>query len=270
MLIAEHRGPMLTQSKIQDPKSFPVLGVQVDAVQIPHVIEQMEEWIYERSGTHFIAVTNVDSVTRAWHQDYFRQALNAADLTVADGMPLVWVGRLRGHAMKRRVYGPELFLEFCRTTSAKGYSHFFYGGAAGVPEELADALAHQCPNLKAVGTYSPPYRPLTPEEDNEEVRMINQAAPDVLWVGLGGLKQERWMFEHRHLLNVPVIVGVGAAFDFHTGRLPQAPRWMREHGLEWLFRLWQEPKRLWRRYLIYNTQFVFLVVLEFLGIHRQY
>ena len=100
--------------------------------------------------------------------------------------------------------------------------------------------------------------------------MINQAAPDVLWVGLGGLKQERWMFEHRHLLNVPVIVGVGAAFDFHTGRLPQAPRWMREHGLEWLFRLWQEPKRLWRRYLIYNTQFVFLVVLEFLGIHRQY
>lgn len=268
MLIAERRRPMVTQSKIENPKSFRVLGVQVDAVQIADVIHQMEEWIYARDGTHFIAVTNVDSIMQAWHHDSFRQILNAADLTVPDGMPLVWLGRLKGHGMKRRVYGPDLLLDFCRATRAKGYGHFFYGGSAGVTERLADALVQHCPRLRVVGTYSPPFRPLTPGEDREAVEMINQAAPDVLWVGLGCPKQERWMFEHRHRLNVPVIVGVGAAFDFCTGRVAQAPRWMREHGLEWLFRLHQEPRRLWRRYLIYNTQFVYYVCLELTGLRR--
>ena len=242
--------------------SFEVLGVHVGAVQIPQVIHQMEEWISARNGSHFLALTSVDTIMHAWRNESFRQVLNASDLTVPDGMPLVWLGRLKGHNMKRRVYGPDLLLDFCRTTQAKGYRHFFYGGAAGVPESLADALLQRCPDLKVVGAYSPPFRPLTPEEDMKSVEMINQAAPDVLWVGLGCPKQERWVFEHRHRLNAAVTVGVGAAFDFYTGRVAQAPRWMREHGLEWLFRLGHEPRRLWRRYLIQNPQFVLQVCLE--------
>ena len=256
------------EANVEDPKPFRVLGVQVDAVQIPGVIDEMEGWICTRGGTHFIAVTNVDSVMQAWHCDSFRQILNAADLTVPDGMPLVWLGRLKGHGMERRGYGPDLLLDFCLATRSKGYSHFFYGGSAGVPEKLADSLVQHCPSLRVVGAYSPPFHPLTPEEDRETVERINQAAPDVLWVGLGCPKQERWMFEHRHCLSVPVMVGVGAAFDFYTGRVAQAPRWMREHGLEWLFRLRQEPRRLWRRYLIHNTEFVYRVCLELAGLGR--
>jgi N-acetylglucosaminyldiphosphoundecaprenol N-acetyl-beta-D-mannosaminyltransferase len=248
--------------------TFKVLGVEVDAVQIPHVIHQMEEWMHARDGSHFIALTSVDTIMQAWHQDSFRQILNAADLTVPDGMPLVWLGRMMGYEMKRRVYGPDLLLDFCRATQAKGYGHFFYGGASGVPERLADALLRRCPHLRVTGTYSPPFRRLTQEEDMQAVEMINQAAPDVLWVGLGCPKQERWMFEHRHLLNVPVTVGVGAAFDFYTGRVAQAPCWMREHGLEWFFRLTQEPRRLWRRYLIQNPQFIFQVCLELARLRR--
>ena len=273
---------MVTQSKIENPKlplpnpesrtpkplSFTVLGVRVHAVQIPAVVGDMEQWIAQRAGSHFVTVTNVHSVMEAHRDVGFREVLNAADLSVADGMPLVWLGRLKGYGMKRRVYGPDLLLDFCRATRAKDYGHFFYGGSAGVPERLADALIQHCPRLRVVGTYSPPFRPLTPGEDREAVEMINQAAPDVLWVGLGCPKQERWMFEHRHRLNVPVIVGVGAAFDFYTGRVAQASRWMREHGLEWLFRLYQEPRRLWRRYLIYNTQFVYYVCLELTGLRR--
>jgi N-acetylglucosaminyldiphosphoundecaprenol N-acetyl-beta-D-mannosaminyltransferase len=248
--------------------SFKVLGVRVDAVQIPDVVAQMEQWIREQRGSHFVTLTNVHSVMEAHRDVAFREVINAADRSVADGMPLVWLGRLKGHGMKRRVYGPDLLLDFCRATQANGYGHFFYGGSAGVTERLADALVLHCRRLRVVGTYSPPFRPLTPGEDSEAVEMINQAAPDVLWVGLGCPKQERWMFEHRHRLNVPVIVGVGAAFDFYTGRVAQAPRWMREHGLEWLFRLHQEPRRLWHRYLIYNTQFVYYVCLELTGLRR--
>jgi len=178
------------------------------------------------------------------------------DLVVPDGMPLVWLGRRRGHHLPRRVYGPDLMLEFCEKTAGRGYRHFFYGGEPDVPERLADSLKRRFPTMEVCGTFSPPFRSLGPEEDQEIVTMISRAAPDVLWVGLGTPKQERWMHEHRDKLHVPVLVSVGAAFDLLSGRRNQAPRWMREHGLEWLFRLLQEPRRLWRRYLIDGTRFV--------------
>jgi N-acetylglucosaminyldiphosphoundecaprenol N-acetyl-beta-D-mannosaminyltransferase len=176
--------------------------------------------------------------------------------------------RFCGHSLKQRVYGPDLLLDFCRETSTKAYRHFFYGGASGVPEALAAKLKCQFPILEVAGTYSPPFRPLTPEEDASIVDMINRAEADVLWVGLGCPKQECWMYEHREKLRVPVLVGVGQAFDLHAGRLKQAPAWMRGHGLEWLFRLLAEPRRLWRRYLIYNSEFVFSALLEFLGARK--
>lgn len=134
--------------------------------------------------------------------------------------------------------------------------------------QLAESLKRRFPGLQVAGTFSPPFRPLTGEEDKETVNMISRAAPHVLWVGLGTPKQERWMHEHRLKLNVPVVVGIGAAFDMVSGRCRQAPRWMREHGFEWLFRLCQEPRRLWRRYLIYGTEFIFLILLESLGLKK--
>src|SRR5438309_1847091 len=157
---------------------------------------------------------------------------------------------------------------FCEQSSGQGYRHFFYGGEPGVAERLAESLKARFPGLNVVGTYSPPFRPLTAAEDEEIEELIGRAAPDVLWVGLGTPKQERWMHAHKEKLHVPVLVGVGAAFDMLSGRKKQAPRWMREHGLEWLFRLMQEPRRLWRRYLVYGAQFIAYIALESLGLKK--
>lgn len=240
----------------------------MDAVQIADVVDQMKEWIRGKKGCHSIAATGMHGIVEAQHDPELKQILNATDLVVPDGMPLVWLGRRRGHSLPQRVYGPDLLLAFCEETQAQGYRHFFYGGEPGVPEQLAGSLKRRFPGIQVAGTFSPPFRPLSPEEDDEIVAMISRAAPDVLWVGLGAPKQERWMHEHRRKLSVPVVVGVGAAFDMISGRRRQAPRWMREHGLEWLFRLCQEPRRLWRRYLIYGTQFVVWIVLETLGLRK--
>jgi N-acetylglucosaminyldiphosphoundecaprenol N-acetyl-beta-D-mannosaminyltransferase len=248
--------------------TFHVLGVRVNALQIPTVIARIEQWISNGRNCHFIAVTNIHGVMEAQHDDSFKKVLTSADLVVPDGMPLVWLGRLRGHGVKRRVYGPDLLRDFMRQTQGKAYSHFFFGGAPGIPEEVAAKLTVQFPGLRVAGTYSPPFRPLSAEEDESVVQMINHAEPDVLWVGLGCPKQERWMYEHSDRIKVPVIVGVGQAFDLHSGTKRPAPTWMREHGLEWLFRLLQEPRRLWRRYLVYGTEFLWNVSLELLGLKQ--
>jgi N-acetylglucosaminyldiphosphoundecaprenol N-acetyl-beta-D-mannosaminyltransferase len=250
--------------------SYEVLGVRVDAVQIPEVVSRMEEWIRRRDACRYIAVTDMHSLMHAQHAVCFKKILLDADLVVPDGFPLVWLGRRKGLALRRRVYGPELMERFCKESPAKGYRHFFYGGAPGVAEDLSIRLSARFPGLQIAGACCPPFRPLTQQEDEEVVSMINSAHADVVWVGLGAPKQERWMSEHRGRLKAPVLVGVGAAFDFHAGRVAQAPLWMREHGLEWLFRLSREPARLWRRYLIYGTQFVALVLLESLGLKKFY
>jgi N-acetylglucosaminyldiphosphoundecaprenol N-acetyl-beta-D-mannosaminyltransferase len=245
---------------------FRVLGVRVNALQIPDVVAQMEQWIHERGGCRSIAATDMHGTVEAQHDPSFKQVLHSTDLVVPDGMPLVWLGRSRGHHLPRRVYGPDLMLEFCEKTAGRGYRHFFYGGEPGVPELLAESLKRRFPTMEVCGSFSPPFRLLDPEEDQEIVSMISRAAPDVLWVGLGTPKQERWMHEHRDKLHVPVLVSVGAAFDLHSGRRTQAPRWMREHGLECLFRLVQEPRRLWRRYLIDGAHFVAYLALDSLGL----
>jgi exopolysaccharide biosynthesis WecB/TagA/CpsF family protein len=242
--------------------TFHALGVRTHAVQMEQVIEQMQGWIRERDACHSIAATSMHGIVEAQHDPSFKELLNETDLVVPDGMPLVWLGRRRGHTLPRRVYGPDLLLAFCEESAGRGYRHFFYGGEPGVAERLAESLKTRFPGLKVVGTCSPPFRPLSANEDAEMVEMINRAKPDVLWVGLGAPKQERWMHEHKDRLRVPVLVGVGAAFDLLSGRQKQAPCWMREHGFEWLFRLLQEPRRLWRRYLVYGAQFIAYLALD--------
>ena len=240
----------------------------MDLVQIPDAIQQIEKWIQARDQCRFIAVTGMHGVTEAQHDSQFKKILNSANLVVADGMPLVWLGRRRDFSMRRRVYGPELLETFCSQTAGQSIRHFFYGGGPGVADELARRLFERFPRLQVVGTFCPPFRPLTDGEEAEFLRIIHHAQPDIIWVGLSTPKQEKWMYEYKSKLNVPVLVGVGAAFDFHAGRVKQAPEWMREHGLEWLFRLSREPRRLWRRYLLYGFEFLWLVMLESLGLRK--
>lgn len=246
---------------------FDVLGVKVAAVQIPDVISLVEQWISEGARGKFIAVANVHMVIEATQDRSFAAVLERASLVVPDGMPLIWAGRMHGHALERRVYGPDLMFEFLRQTQDRNYRHFFYGGAEGVAEKLVNNLQASMA-LNCAGSLAPPFRKVTAEEETEIIRSINSAQPDVVWVCLGCPKQEKWMQEHADSISAPVMIGVGQAFDIYAGTLRQAPAFMREHGLEWLFRLCIEPRRLWRRYLVYNTEFLFYSFLQSLGLRR--
>jgi len=248
----------------QQGASFQVLGVRVHAVQIPGVISALEKWIQQGRSGAYVAFTSMHGLAESLRDAQLRHMLNAADLVAPDGTPLVWLGRHHGYALKQRCYGPDFMEDFCRATGAR-YKHFFYGAAPGVAARLGGILQQRY-GIRVAGSYSPPFRQLTEEEDAQVERTVRLAGPDVLWVGLSTPKQERWMFEHRRRLGVPVMLGVGAAFDFHAGTLRQAPRWIRNHGLEWLFRFALEPRRLWRRYVIHCPRFVWNASLELLGI----
>ena len=249
--------------------SFRVLGVRVDAVQIPDVISRITGWMEERCTGNYIAVTGMHGVVEAHQNHRFFTILNQASLVVADGMPLVWIGRRYGFKLQRRVYGPELLETFCRATGDR-YSSLLLrrrtrrGGEAWARSSNSALASGSC------GAYSPPFRPLNAGEKCRLQELVRNARPDVLWVGLSTPKQETWMAEYRDLLGVPVMIGVGAAFDFLTGRTSQAPRWMREHGLEWSFRLATEPRRLWRRYLIGGSRFLWNVALEMSKIKKMH
>ena len=244
-----------------------ILGVGISAITMPQALEQIAAWI-ETGARQYVCACTVHTVMECQRDERMRQAVNRAGLAVPDGMPLVWLGRRQSKLAVSRVYGPDLMLALGQLSVERGYSHFFYGGAAGVAELLAHNLQARFPGLVVAGTCSPPFRPLTSEEEAHFVRQINQAQPDIVWVGLGTPKQDLWMAAHRAELTAPLLIGVGAAFDFHTGRLPQAPPWMQQAGLEWLFRLWQEPRRLWYRYLVYNPLFLFLILLQAAGLKR--
>jgi N-acetylglucosaminyldiphosphoundecaprenol N-acetyl-beta-D-mannosaminyltransferase len=236
----------------------------VHAVQIPDVVSQIERWIRSDAKGRYVAVTGMHGIAESRTDVDFMRALDSADLVVPDGMPLVWLGRWHRHPLKRRVYGPELMETFCSETGMN-YRHFFYGGGPGTAQKLADSL-HQRHGIVVAGTYCPPFHPLTEEEQRDITSSIEEASPDVLWVGLSTPKQEKWMHHNRERLAVRVMLGVGAAFDFNSGKTRQAPRWMQENGLEWLFRLSAEPQRLWRRYLVSIPKAAGLVFLELVGL----
>jgi N-acetylglucosaminyldiphosphoundecaprenol N-acetyl-beta-D-mannosaminyltransferase len=238
-----------------------VLGVGVSAINMANALDAIEDWIGRREQ-HYVCVTGVHGIMESQRDERLKEIHNRAGLVTPDGMPLVWLSRWKGYGWVERVYGPDLMLAVCEQSQSKGYRQYFYGGADGVPEKLADRLTRRFPAMQAVGMYSPPYRCLTPEEDESVIKAINQAKPDIVWVGLSTPKQEYWMHQHIGRINAPVMIGVGAAFDFHAGLKKQAPGWMQQSGLEWCFRLLTEPKRLWRRYLINNPWFLWLLLQE--------
>ena len=240
------------------PGSIPrvdVLGVGISAIDMDKAVAEITRWLDE-GEQHYVCVTGVHGVMEARRDPELRRIHNASGLTTPDGMPMVWAGHRAGATQMRRVYGPDLMLEVCALAVERGWSSFFYGGGDGVAELLAERLTVRFPGLRVAGTWSPPFRPLTPEEDQAIVERINRSQAHLVWVGLSTPKQERWMAAHVGRLDARALLGVGAAFDIHAGLLAQAPAWVQRSGLEWLYRLGREPRRLWRRYLRNNPRFV--------------
>ena len=238
-----------------------VLGVNVSAINPHMALSAVAEWI-ESDDRKYVCVTGVHGVMESQDDPELKRIHNASGLTTPDGMPLVWCGRFAGAGWMERVYGPDLMLQVCAKSVDMGWKHFFYGAGPGVADELARRLSETFPGLSVAGTYSPPFRSLTAVEVAGIVAVLNESEADIVWVGLSTPKQERWMDQFRPLLDAGVLVGVGAAFDIHAGRLAQAPRWMQQSGLEWVFRLTQEPKRLWRRYFRANPRFAMRMLMR--------
>jgi N-acetylglucosaminyldiphosphoundecaprenol N-acetyl-beta-D-mannosaminyltransferase len=245
------------------PRRYPVLGSRVDAVDPAAVVQTVRSWI-ESGARTYVCVANVHVIMEARRDGAFARVLDEAGLTVPDGVPLVWVGRCLGETVSR-VYGPDLTLELCAMAAREGLAVAFYGGAPGVAEELGLVMERSAPGLRVVAALCPPFRPLTSAEADAEIATLAAARPDIVFVGLGCPKQELWMAANRARLEASVLVGVGAAFDFHTGRVAQAPRWMMRVGLEWAFRLFQEPRRLWRRYVFNNPMFLLLAARQLIA-----
>ncbi len=251
----------------QEPERIDILGVPVSVVDMDAAIQVIDDWVASRER-HYVCVRDVHGVMLCRNDPNLQRIHSQAGLVTPDGMPLVWVGRLRGYHRIQRVCGADLMSELCKQSLMKGYRHFFYGGAPSVVERLIRNLHHALPGLNVVGWYSPPFRALSDEEDEQVVQTINESGAQIVWVGLGTPKQEAWMAAHLGRIEAPVLVGVGAAFDFHAGVVRRAPLWMQRGGLEWAFRLASEPRRLWRRYLTVVPLFVPLALLQALGLKR--
>lgn len=250
------------------PERIDILGVGVSAINMEIAVDTIDRWIAERQ-CNYVCCTDVHGVVRSQSDGRLREIQDRAGLVTPDGMPLVWISRLRNYRQVGRVYGPDLMSEVCSSSAAKGYRHFLYGGDKEIPAKLADRLSQKYPGIEIVGTCSPPFRPLTPEEDEAIIKQINQSKADIVWVGIGSPKQEYWMAAHLGHLDAPVMIGVGAAFDFLAGAKKQAPRWIQRSGFEWMFRLVTEPRRLWRRYLKVIPLFVWYMTLDALGLRAR-
>jgi N-acetylglucosaminyldiphosphoundecaprenol N-acetyl-beta-D-mannosaminyltransferase len=249
----------MTTDTLVAPRKQDVLGVGISTTSYADVASTCAKWLANRDAqltAHYICVTSVHGVMEARKNGQLRSILNQADIATPDGMPLVWALRSFGMPGQERVYGPNLMLTLCAQAEEQGHRIFLYGGRAEVLDTLCNNLRTRYPRLVIAGSYSPPFRPLTQSEEASVRDMISAARPDLLFVGISTPKQERWMAEHRDCFPGVIMIGVGAAFDFHSGRVKQAPAWMQRSGLEWLFRLLSEPARLWRRYVLVTPWFL--------------
>jgi len=236
-----------------------VIGVKISAINMGMALETIRTWV-ENKEKNYICVTPIHSIMDCHFRPKLKKIFNSSGLTTPDGMGVVYCMKLLGYQDVGRVYGPDLMKAVCSISKQQKYSHFFYGGSPGVAEKLKAALSKQFNGLDVCGTYSPPFRPLTLEEDKYVCRLINKANPDIVWVGISSPKQEIWMADHINKLNASVLIGVGAAFDYLSGNKKQAPVLIQHSGFEWLYRFILEPARLWKRYIKYPY-----FVLLFLG-----
>lgn len=262
--------PLMRTSSTASVSTVPrvnVLGVGVSALNLDQAVAEVARAL-ETGQKGYACVTGVHGISEAQSDPGFRDILNRAWLNTPDGMPMVWMGKLQGASVMGRVYGPDLMLRVCEYSRTRGITHFLYGGAEGVAPQLKSRLEERFPGLRVVGTCTPPFRPLNQEEETRLAVRISELKPDIFWVGLSTPKQERFMATHWHRLKARLFFGVGAAFDFHAGRLRQAPAWMQRCGLEWFFRLACEPRRLWRRYLRNNPLFIARAAAQLTGVRK--
>jgi N-acetylglucosaminyldiphosphoundecaprenol N-acetyl-beta-D-mannosaminyltransferase len=253
---------------VAEPETVDLLGVPIGLTDYERAADLIDAMVAEREKG-FICVSNVHTVMASAEDPELRAALLRSTVNVPDGQPLVWAANLLGHSLSDRVYGPELMARSCARAAGGGQRLYLYGGRnQGALVQLALNLRQRYPGIRIVGGYSPPHRPLTDDERRSVIAEINGSRADVVWVGIGVPKQEKWMAQMRGELDAPVLIGVGAAFDFHAGLVPQAPTWIQASGLEWAYRLAHEPRRLWRRYTRYNPRFV-LAFARQLGRHHR-
>ena len=237
------------------PAKVNILGVMVSAITPEEADLCLQRWI-DSNARQYVCVTGVHGVMESQRDPALKEIHNAAGMVTPDGMPLVWMARRLGFLHVQRVYGPDLMRRMTAIAAKRGYRNYYYGGVPGVSKQLAEVLTRAHPGLQVAGYFAPPFHPLSKEEDDAVVERINASRPDIVWVGLSTPKQERWMAAHLGRINAPVMIGVGAAFDFLAGRKRQAPRWMQSSGLEWAFRMATEPRRLAGRYMRNNPAFV--------------
>lgn len=235
-----------------------ILKTNINVTNMADTVQYLT-WNLENLRGKYICVSNVHTVVMSYEDEAYRKIQNSAAMVLPDGKPLSVVSRLRGFKEAQKVSGPDLMPEMFQLSEEKGYTHYFYGSTEETLDKLREALLIRYPKLKIVGRYSPPFRPLTKEEDDKIIHQINEVSPDFIWVGLGAPKQEQWMYAHRDKL-CGVMLGVGAGFDFHAGTVKRAPVWMQKCGLEWMHRLTQDPKRLFKRYVVTNTRFMWLIL----------
>lgn len=235
-------------------KTLSVLGAPIDVISAPAAVQRISAW-GQLHESRYVCICNAHSVVTTTQDTAFQQAVAQADMATPDGAPVAWMLRKQGAVGQARVSGPDLMLDYCAHAAGLGEAIFLYGSTEATLAALQAQLKQRWPALHIAGAIAPPFRPLTAQEDEADVRRINASGASTVWVSLGCPKQELWMAAHRGRVQA-VMVGVGAAFDFHAGTVARAPSWMRDHGLEWLHRLVSEPQRLWRRYLITNTAFI--------------
>lgn len=267
LLIDVDNPAIAPEVEISKPQRTNVLGVGISAINMEDAV-LLSDFLIQTKGKGYVCVTGVHGVIEAQSDLTFKRILNRSFLTTPDGMPMVWIGHLRGLGRMRRIYGPEYMTEMCRLSISRGYRHFLYGGNPGVAELLRTELKRRFPGLQVVGTYTPPFRPLNLTEESELVDLVKETKPDIFWVGLSTPKQEKFMAQYLKQLDVTLMVGVGAAFDIHTARIKDAPRWIKNAGLQWLHRLVQEPRRLWKRYLVNNPLFAWKIGLQLVGLSK--
>lgn len=237
-----------------------ILGIKINNVSMQETIDVIEG-IIKSKAPYYIVTPNADHIVKLNHDSQFRAAYNEAFLLLADGMLVLWAAKFLGKPLKEKVSGSDILPRLCEVSREKGYKLFFLGGKPGSASKAADILKNKHPALQIVGVYSPPFGFENDEAENRRIAgMIRSAGPDILFVGLGAPKQEKWIYRHYKELGVPVSIGVGGTFEFVAGVVRRAPLWMQKSGLEWLWRLAMEPKRLWRRYLVEDMEFFWLVL----------
>ena len=276
--LRDHRA---AKSLLPPPPRVTLLGVEISATRYGEVLGLCRHWIEQkrawRAGfrggqappCYCIFVCTVHAVMTAVLDAEFRRMLNASDINTTDGMPLAWALRSFGVKGQHRVYGPDLMLALCGQAARLGHRIYLFGGREEVIPILRERLERRFPRIQIAGSYSRRDPPSSTEADRASIEAVREANADIVFVGFGQPRQERWMLSHRNQLPSVVMIGVGAAFDFHAGRIQQAPAWMQRWGLEWLFRLLMEPRRLWRRYLLLNPFFLALWALQLLDLLRQ-